>query len=664
MVMKNRFFTGVVLLLAVMITVSCGGPEQKKAKFYNRGKALYEKGEYAKAKLEFQNAIQIDIKYADAYYMLGMAALKSGEPGKALGSFSKAIELDPANGGAQIQMGWFLLGSGKPDEAMEKVNLVLNKDPKHEDALILKGAVLLKKKDNDGARRFLESVVGRDVHKPDGYLLLTAVYAAQGDAKNVERVLLDGITANRKAVPLYFALAELYMKQKRVDDAVSQIQKVIELEPDVHQHRLGLAAIYWQSGREPQAKDVLKSFVQADPRKEDRWIEAAQFYISRNKPGDGEEQLKEGIRQNEKSFNIRFALSGLYFGTKRPEQGLAMLQECLGLERNAANPDILQTKVSLADFHLSRQELDKAKIYADEVVKESPKNVDANYIEGVIHLRRQEGREAVSSFRTVINERQEFIPGYVGLADAHLLTGDHNLASDTLQNALKIAPNSREALRAMARVQASQKDFKNAEAQYRKLLAANPGDLEVRADLGDLLLLKGEERRAEGEYLDITKRSPDLPAGHLKLSAFYGRQKKWDKAINEMEQAVRVRPDLWATTNDLAYLLTEYGTGKKDLDRAFALAQKAKSLSPDNPNVFDTLGWINYRKGDVQQAAEWLTKAEAGRSGDPVVSYHLGMVYSKIGNAEKAKQYLKTALDSKTTFPGRDEAQKTLATIR
>lgn len=663
MVMKNRLFSGVVVLLAVMITVSCGGPEQKKAKFYNRGKALYEKGEYAKAKLEFMNAIQIDIKYADAYYMLGMAALKSRDP-RALGNFSKAVELDPGNRGAQVQMGWFLLGAGKPGEAMEKANLVLNKDPKHEGALILKGAVLVKKKDSDGARRFLESVVGRDVHEPDGYLLLTSVYAAQGDATNAERVLLDGITANRKAVPLYFALAELYIKKKRVDDAISQIQKVTELEPDVHQHRLGLAAIYWQSGREPQAKDVLRSFVQADPKKEDRWIEAAQFYMSHNKPGDGEEQLKEGIRQNEKSFMIRFALSGLYFGTKRPEQGLAVLQECLGLERDAANPNILQTKVSLADFHLSRQELDKAKKYADEVIKESPKSVDANYIEGVIHLRQQEGLQAVSSFRTVINERQEFIPGYVGLADSHLLNREYNLAFDTLQKALKIAPDSREAIRAMARVHASQKDFKNAEAQYRKLLAANPGDLEVRADLGDLLLFTGDARRAEGEYLDVTRRAPDLPEGHVKLSALYGRQRKWDKAINELEQAVRIRPDLWTTTNDLAYLLTEYGGGKKDLDRALALAEKAKALSPDNPNIFDTLGWINYRKGDVRQAAEWLAKAEAGSSGNPVVNYHLGMVYSRLGNAEKAKQYLQTALASKTTFPGRDEAQKTLAATR
>jgi len=432
----------------------------------------------------------------------------------------------------------------------------------------------------------------------------------------------------------------------------------------VSQHRLSMAAIYWQSGREQQAKDVLKTFLQADPKKEERWIQAAQFYMARNKPGDGEEQLKEGIRQNGKSFPIRFALSNVYFGSNRPEQGLAVLQECLELERDAANPNILHTKNALAGYYLSRQEPDKAKKYADEVIKESPKNVDANYIEGTIHLGKQEALQAVSSFRTVINEQQEFIPGYVGLAGAHLLNKEYNLAFDTLQNALKIAPDSREVIRAMARVYAAQKDFKSAEAQYRKLLNANPGDLDVRADLGDLLLLAGDVRRAEGEYQDIKRQAPKNPAGYVKMSSLYGRQKKWDKAINELEHAVQANPELWTTTNDLAYLLSEYGKGNKDLDRAFVLAEKARLLKPDEPSVFDTLGWVNYRKGDVQKAVEWLGKAQSRSTGNPVFSYHLGMAYSKLGNQEKAKEYLKIALASNVSFPGKDEAQKTAAVLR
>jgi Tfp pilus assembly protein PilF len=66
------------MFLMVAILAACGGPEEKKLKFYNKGKELYEKGDYVKAKLEFKNAVQIDPKYVDAYYMLGIIALKSG----------------------------------------------------------------------------------------------------------------------------------------------------------------------------------------------------------------------------------------------------------------------------------------------------------------------------------------------------------------------------------------------------------------------------------------------------------------------------------------------------------------------------------------------------------------------------------------------------------
>jgi len=196
----------------------------------------------------------------------------------------------------------------------------------------------------------------------------------------------------------------------------------------------------------------------------------AQFYSKRNKLSDAEQQLKEGIRQNGKSFQIRFALSSFYLATNRPDQAISTLQECLGLKSDPANPDILQTKNSLAGIYLGRQEVDKAAKYVEEVVKESPKDVDANFAKGTIHLMKGEGGQAVSAFRIVVNERPQFIPGHVSLANAHALNKEPRLAFDILRNALKTAPDARDIFRAMARLYAAQKDFQSAESQYRKIL--------------------------------------------------------------------------------------------------------------------------------------------------------------------------------------------------
>jgi len=55
------------LFLVATLMAACGGPEEKKMKFFNKGKVLYEKGDYIKARLEFKNAIQINPKFAEGY---------------------------------------------------------------------------------------------------------------------------------------------------------------------------------------------------------------------------------------------------------------------------------------------------------------------------------------------------------------------------------------------------------------------------------------------------------------------------------------------------------------------------------------------------------------------------------------------------------------------
>ena len=149
--------------------------------------------------------------------------------------------------------------------------------------------------------------------------------------------------------------------------------------------------------------------------------------------------------------------------------------------------------------------MDEAKKYTDQILKESPKNLDAHFTRGNICLAKGEGAGAVPEFRTVVTEKPQFVPAYVRMAEAHAMNGELNLASDTLLNALKIDPASRDATLALVRVEAMQKRYGNAEADLRKMLERDPNDLDVRAELGDLLLVEKEPGRAEAEYGEIKR---------------------------------------------------------------------------------------------------------------------------------------------------------------
>ncbi|MCK5544083.1 MAG: tetratricopeptide repeat protein, partial [Desulfobulbaceae bacterium] len=89
--MKFRRFMGYCAIFAVALVAACTSQEESKMKFFNKGKALYEKGEYVKAILEFKNAVQIDPEFAKAYYELGQCEYRLKNFKRAFGYANKAV---------------------------------------------------------------------------------------------------------------------------------------------------------------------------------------------------------------------------------------------------------------------------------------------------------------------------------------------------------------------------------------------------------------------------------------------------------------------------------------------------------------------------------------------------------------------------------------------
>ena len=62
-------------------------------------------------------------------------------------------------------------------------------------------------------------------------------------------------------------------------------------------------------------------------------------------------------------------------------------------------------------------------------------------------------------------------------------------------------------------------------------------------------------------------------------------------------------PDHAEALNALGYTLADRN---ERLDEAFALVSRALKLRPDSPAVLDSMGWVLYRQGDLEQAAVYL----------------------------------------------------------
>ena len=103
---------------------------------------------------------------------------------------------------------------------------------------------------------------------------------------------------------------------------------------------------------------------------------------------------------------------------------------------------------------------------------------------------------------------------------------------------------------------------------------------------------------------------------------------------------------------------------KKNLAKAEKLIEPLIEKYKEIPHIQDTGAWVYYRQGEYEKARELLSRVE-GKAGDnPAMSYHLGMIYLKLGEKAKARKNLQQALNSKEPFHHREEAKKALRTAR
>ena len=115
---------------------------------------------------------------------------------------------------------------------------------------------------------------------------------------------------------------------------------------------------------------------------------------------------------------------------------------------------------------------------------------------------------------------------------------------------------------------------------------------------------------------------------------------KFDVLEADLRKVIELKPDHAHAYNALGYTFAERN---KRLDEAYTLVQKALSLSPDDAFIQDSLGWVQYRSGRVDEALVTLKKAYQTRR-DPEIAAHLGEVLWAKGERAEALKLWQAAL--------------------
>jgi tetratricopeptide (TPR) repeat protein len=132
---------------------------------------------------------------------------------------------------------------------------------------------------------------------------------------------------------------------------------------------------------------------------------------------------------------------------------------------------------------------------------------------------------------------------------------------------------------------------------------------------------------------------------------------KLDVLETDLRRVIALRPDDAQAYNALGYTLADRTDRLAD---ALVLLDKALSLAPEDPFILDSVGWAQYRAGNLSRAQEYLERAFKLRS-DPEIAAHLGEVMWARGQRNEAGILWQSSLQ---THPQNEVLLETLRRLK
>ncbi|MCG8615346.1 MAG: tetratricopeptide repeat protein, partial [Desulfobacterales bacterium] len=478
----------IVLGLLALFAVACATPEEKKTAFYDKGVAFFEAGEYIKARLEFKNALQIDPEFAPAYYMLGKNAIKLKDGKAAYKSFMTAVRFDPEMIDARLDLGKMLFAGRAHDRAMAEVEEILKRAPGNTDALYLKASILLAQKKNEEAGILLDAVSQTGDEHPEFYLLRASYYSQKKNDKAVLTSLEKGFERHPDSLSMALALTRYYGKKRDIDRVEYYLGRAIEISPETLRLRFNLAWIHLKKNDLEKARLVLNRIITTHPGQDSLRVGASVLLLKGGQEAAAVDMIREGIAQSPSIYSYYALLSEVELKRDNMPEAETVLNRFLALGDDAARADQIKARLNLSKLMLLENRFEDADNMIAAILEEDLQNIDAHYLKGKLFLVRGNGSEAVLRFRAVTDEHPGHLEGHIGLANAHALNEDYDLALDVLKKALKRAPNSTKILKGMVRVNVLKKDTRAAEQNLKQIISLDPYNLGAIAGLGDFYL--------------------------------------------------------------------------------------------------------------------------------------------------------------------------------
>jgi tetratricopeptide (TPR) repeat protein len=722
--MNKPVFQILILMLAALLAAGGAGCTSKAKKAYHlhRADKFYAAGQFDSAEIEYINVLRNDPDSQPAYARLGDIYYQQGRLQTAAPYLYKASAMDTNDLDLRLKLGYVYASFGQYKEAREDAAFILARNPKDDEAPLLLAASSATPKDLAATRALLGSLarngdraayevalgtlslhdqdlksaaaafhraVALDPKSPSALEAMGAYCAAQNDLPGAEANFkaASDLSDARSARRMMYARFKLEMG--RPDDAKQILTDAVKQAPDYVPALLGLAEIALTQTNYDEARNYSSQVLARDPDNFDALMFQSQLSMAQNEVDQAVAALERMSKLYPQASGVQYQLATASLAAGDDARAALCLNHALELDPNFTQAKLLLARVqiqdrnpdpaivSMSDLAQKQPQLEDAQLLLADAYRERdrindalavyqslentfPKDTKLPLLMGSAYLQLKDSAHARAAFE----QAQQMAPGNTDalsqLVNLDLAENNYTAAMQRVQNELQNNPKDITLHLLVAQVLMAQKKTDEAEASLIKTDALDPGNQDVNLLLSQLYLNTRQNDKALAKLQEVTSKNPKNMAAWMLAAAIYEQEKDYKSEADAYEKALVASPKMFTVLNNLAYV---YSEDLNQLDRAYDLANQARTLQPFDPSTADTLGWIDLKRGSYTAAVGLLQEAAQKLPGIPEVQFHAGMANYMTDDDADARAAFQQALQPGTPFRGQEECQLCLSLL-